>query len=1103
MLRSLTHYWRIHLAVILGAAVATSVLTGALLVGDSVQGSLRALTLGRLGKVDHAVVGAGYFREALAEAVEANTSGIAAPMIAVKATIEAAGSGARANGVDLFGVGERFGRLFDGTPVDASGGTRLRTLHANDALRKTLGVADGEALILTIEARSDIHREFLFGREDSEARLIRRRVRLGSPVSDAAGARFSFEPNQSLPLVAFVDLRALQAVLGAEGRVNRVLVQTDIGDSQLTQQLATAADLEDYGLALRGHGDVVSLESDRFLLSTLTADAARATADERGLAATGVFTYLANTIASGDRGVPYATVAAVGAWSDLAPPPQLRTADGRWRDLPSGGEILVNDVTSGRLGASRGDAVTLSYFEVESDESFVESDATFAASGVVRMEGLAGDPALTPDFPGLHDADNMADWDAPFPVDFSRITDADERYWDAHKATPKAFISLDRGRALWDSRFGALTAVRYHVPADGDVEATRSGIAASLKSRLSPESQGIRLLPLREQGLQSARGATDFSGLFIGFSMFLVVSALTMMAQLFKLGIEDRRSEIGLLKAVGYTDGKVRVRLVGEGLVLAAVGSLIGTAGAVWYARAMIHGLSTWWVDAVGTRLLAYDGRVETLAVGAVAGILTVTTIVWRSVGRATRERAVRLMKHREAEGVHGGTPVKVFRVAAGLAAAGLVGGWLAPEGMRVGLFFGVAVCALTALLAGVRVLSSRGRGDGTFDLAMAQLARFPGRTTAGTTLIATAVFVLVTVGLNRHDVVDDAGLPAGAGGFRWLGETTVPMSGDMNDAATLVDLGVPREAIEQAGPVDVHAFRLKPGEDVSCLNLHRPGQPRILGVGPRTIERGGFPIYGTVDGVEPERAWHALEMTLEEGVIPAIGDFNSVQWILHSGLGKEIVVQDERGEPLRLRFVALLDASVLQSEILISEAHFVKHFPSIEGRSFFAIEGEAAGGFGPLLDQHLDAYGMDVTTTAFRLARYRAVENTYMSTFQMIGGLGVLLGTLGVGVLMMRSAAERRGELAALRAIGFSHARLQGLLTLETVLLIAGGVVAGFVAGVLATAPTLVDRGFAAPWSDVFVTMAAVVVAGLLSGRLTAWVALRAPIVETLKADR
>ncbi len=62
ILSSLRHYRRIHFAVALGVAVATAVLTGALLVGDSVRGSLRDLTLQRLGRIDSALVAGHMFR---------------------------------------------------------------------------------------------------------------------------------------------------------------------------------------------------------------------------------------------------------------------------------------------------------------------------------------------------------------------------------------------------------------------------------------------------------------------------------------------------------------------------------------------------------------------------------------------------------------------------------------------------------------------------------------------------------------------------------------------------------------------------------------------------------------------------------------------------------------------------------------------------------------------------------------------------------------------------------------------------------------------------------------------------------------------------------
>ncbi|MEE3137740.1 MAG: hypothetical protein VX338_00105, partial [Acidobacteriota bacterium] len=63
--RSLTYYWRVNLTVVAGVAVAVAVLGGALLVGESVRSSLRALALGRLGQTDTVITSPTFFRDAL------------------------------------------------------------------------------------------------------------------------------------------------------------------------------------------------------------------------------------------------------------------------------------------------------------------------------------------------------------------------------------------------------------------------------------------------------------------------------------------------------------------------------------------------------------------------------------------------------------------------------------------------------------------------------------------------------------------------------------------------------------------------------------------------------------------------------------------------------------------------------------------------------------------------------------------------------------------------------------------------------------------------------------------------------------------------------
>src|ERR1044071_2170490 len=98
VIRSLVFHARSHLGVLLGTVVGSAALVGALVVGDSVRGSLRELALLRLGEVETALVGGDrFFRDELANWLSSN--GVAcAPLLQVSATASADAS-ARANRV--------------------------------------------------------------------------------------------------------------------------------------------------------------------------------------------------------------------------------------------------------------------------------------------------------------------------------------------------------------------------------------------------------------------------------------------------------------------------------------------------------------------------------------------------------------------------------------------------------------------------------------------------------------------------------------------------------------------------------------------------------------------------------------------------------------------------------------------------------------------------------------------------------------------------------------------------------------------------------------------------------------------------------------------
>jgi putative ABC transport system permease protein len=300
--------------------------------------------------------------------------------------------------------------------------------------------------------------------------------------------------------------------------------------------------------------------------------------------------------------------------------------------------------------------------------------------------------------------------------------------------------------------------------------------------------------------------------------------------------------------------------------------------------------------------------------------------------------------------------------------------------------------------------------------------------------------------------------------------------------------------------------FRFRPGDDASCLNLYAPQEPRILGVPKAFLTAGRFSFQDSIAGT-PEgkrNPWLLLDTQPGDAVVPAIGDANTIRYILQRALGQEIVVRRANGESIRLRLVAALRDSLFQSELLISEENFLRFFPEQEGYRFFMIDAPLAraADVTRTLEEGLADLGFDVSRSRDRLAAYHRVENTYLSTFQSLGGLGLILGTIGLATVLLRNVIERRPELALLRAVGFRRGALAGLIVAENALLMLLGLVAGSVGALVAIAPALMSRGGTVPVTPLLLMLGAVLMVGLGASALAALAVFRAPLLPALRGE-
>lgn len=1186
--RSLSYHWRINLAVVAGVATAVAVLAGALVVGDSVRASLRDLVLQRLGRTDHVILSTGFFREQLVAGLQSvgefNVSFDAAcPVIILEGFVTDQTSGRRASRVQIYGIDERFWEFHGrdeaapggslnpqrgpyarqprvgperGSRVGSPGGTLI-----SEALAQELGTGPGGSILIRVEMPSAIPTESLHGRKEDVGRTLR--LSADEVLAGPDLGEFSLRPRQGAIRAVFVPLSRLQTVLEQKAKVNAVLVsQWDSQDGgkgaaaarQVLEQLVgRVARLEDLGLRVRPLTEQrgLALESDSAVISDALAARARWTAEGLGLTTLPILTYLATSLRAGDREIPYSVVAALDL-SALGSPrsevrgsrstaqgPDLgpRTPDLGPRSLPP---IVLNEWAARDLGVGPGDSVSMEYDVWEQEGRLLTRSARFQVARVVPIDGLAADRDLTPEYPGITDSDRLTDWDPPFPIDLTRVRPTDEDYWRRYRTTPKAFVSLETGQDLWRTRYGSLTSLRILATDNPRVVTLRSvplaqrlnSYSGSLRIALDPLAMGFSVYDARAQGLAASQGATDFAEYFAYFSGFLVFSALLLAALFFKLGVEQRLQEVGLLQAVGFDHARIRSLFFGEAIVLSLLGSLLGVAGAVGYGAVIMMGLRSWWMDAVGTTALTLHVTPTSLLLGAIGGILAALGCIWWTLRAVSRASTRSLLtgawllsladppaadKRPAHAGRYGFGPAHAGRYALWCGAAGLAllvaatGEWIG----RVFGFFGAGTLLLAASLCYFSYRLRRTRlppllGHGWMPVArlgIRNVASRPGRSVLCIALIASATFIIVAVeSFKRDDSQVSLDRRSGTGGYPLLIESLLPIVHDLDssEARDVLNLQVGTDG--DLDGVRFSRFRVRPGDDASCLNLYQPRNPRILAPTSAFVQEGRFSFQRSLAETAEEQAnpWLLLNRQFADGAIPVITDANSMTYVLHLGLGEDFVLNGAAERPVTLRLVGALADSIFQGELLMSEANFIRLFPAQEGYRFFLVDvtPERLGGVSTLMETRLEDFGVDASATADRLAGFHRVEYTYLSTFQTLGGLGLLLGTLGLGAVLWRNVLERRRELAVLKALGYERQHFFGMVIAENLVLLTGGLGVGTAAALLAIAPAFLDRGGRMPIASLSALLGAVLAAGLFASIAATIAAQRSPTLPALRAE-
>ena len=1099
-LRSAIFYRQAHALVLAGTMLATAILVGAMLIGDSVKFSLTQSALLRLGHIEWAMDSRGRFFPAdLADRLANETGAGIVPVLLFRGIVlDSGGTGSeprQINNVQILGVPDSFWAFAPcPKPTLTTDGIAI-----NEKLARELQIHCGEQISIRFSKPSLMPRDAPLSSQEKNDTL-RATFTVEAIVNDHQLGRFNLAANQQVPYNVFVSLPWLQETAGLPHQANLLLANSNANQTveHLNQAIRKVWRLEDAGLMLKPFdgGRLYQLESKRVFMDPNIGVALSAISNSAG-----ALTYLVNSIATTtgrpNRETPYSFVVALSPSSDSGlglVPPEM-TDD----------EIIVNRWLADQLAVIPGDSVKISYYEFGSLNQVHETNHLFKVRSIVEMQDMAKERELGPNFPGLTDAGKCTEWDIGIPLQKNKIEDpANETYWNDFRATPQAVITLKAGQKMWANRFGNLTAIRL---------SANTNTADEILQRLNPSESGLAFLPIRQTALKAVEESMDFGQLFLGMSFFLIFASLTLTSLLFVFGIQQRSDETGLFLALGFRPGQIRRLWIQECILIAALGAMAGAWLGSYYTRGLIWCLSHIWQGAVANAEIQYQASLTTIGLGTLSSFTIALGSLFLMIRRESKKSAQALFS--------GETPfrpeltgsnwistrrgTKCVSIAGMAVALGLIGyASVAPPLSLAPIFF-TAGCLLLISLLGFSLLllirlAQTGGQLTILKLGFRNAGRRSARSLTAIGLLACGCFIIIAVSAMQEDIESTAHRrDSGTGGFTLFGDSTLPIQADLNSQE-----GRKKFKLDQDPDLisaRIVSMKVKDGDDASCLNLNRAQTPTLIGVDPHDFEKRGAFQPPDMEG----HLWSLLTDSSPDGIIPGLaGDANTAEWGLKKKPGDILIFNNERGETFQVKLVGYLPMrlSVFQGNILIPVHAFSAQYPSENGSRRFLIDtlSGTENRVKDALTLKLGKWGINMTSTTGRLKSFYSVESTYMAIFMVLGGLGLLLGSAGMSIVVLRNIRESRKELALLAATGYSHRQILMVVWAEHGIILGLGLATGIMASLAAIWPGLRAPGIHLPWLPLSLLICGMMLFQVLWVLLATWIALRAPLLNNLR---
>lgn len=826
--QSRKYYHRFYRLVVFAVILMTAVLTGSLLLGDSVRGTLVQRVDERLGKYETIITGGtGFMSETMMQH----------PILK------------HAHGF----------LLMDGyVSVDKKllpvyvWGTDSDSLSSNEVLINeplSARLKNQEDIVLHLPSRNQVPSGTLFVTKSYATQM---RVHVAGVKSVEDGGNILLKNEQTLPLNIFVNRKHLAEKMELEGKVNIVLSK-DIINEELLNRCWTP---EFSGIHLTD----TSLTCDGIFISESIKDKVEgglAQLDEPKRIKSKVpqlnFSYFVNDIVNGKDTIPYSFVTAVNKWHG-------EPLDGQ--------DIILSDYAARRLHVSVGDSVDMSYFIARDMKNLETSGKKFRVKHIVPLPDFMGDSLLIANFPGLSNVEKCTDWDSDLPIKMERVHKIDEDYWYAYRQTPKAIVSYEAVQSDWSNAFGSATAIRFTSRPDID---------------LNPSDAGVQIYHPRTQGLKAATGGVDFAGLFLALGFFIILAAILLMKNPLVEMFTLRQSEIQLYLQLGFNKKDITKHLFYEAFYVMLYASPLGVIAGLLYSGLTLWLLGNVWSGATHTEGFALHIQPLTLIIGWMVSIIICAIVLWT---------VLRNMQTAKNKRISGNTKLSIINyqliIVSILTLTLIAVNFIYFHNMVLFIVCGLLWILTWGLFLRQYVERQKWKGKSGKDkvesedlegftrtrLTWLSIHAYIKQHILAYWALSMGVFSVFSVGLNRPDFSQAR---QQMGGYQLYVDSRVPIQYDLNNPDVRHKLSL------QSLPDSTLflSFLRHTQDEASCLNLNQVVTPTVLGVDIKDIEPFGLSSITHIPQLYIDE--EALMWSLKKSV----GD----TLLYHNDKGKEVPV--------------------------------------------------------------------------------------------------------------------------------------------------------------------------------------------------------------------